>query len=81
MSKTMKRWTMDTIGRDHLAMTSAPIPEPAPGEILVEVAAVALNYRDKLVIETGMGLPLAFPFVPASDMAGRVQAIGAGATR
>ena len=28
-----------------------------------------------------MGLPLAFPFVPASDMAGIVTAIGAGVTR
>jgi len=81
MSRTMKRWTMDAIGRDHLAMTTAPIPEPAPGEILVKVAAASLNYRDKLMIETGMGLQLAFPFVPLSDMAGRVEAVGAGVTR
>jgi NADPH:quinone reductase-like Zn-dependent oxidoreductase len=81
MAETMKRWTMDAIGRDHLALTTAPIPDPAPGEILVRVAAASLNYRDKLVIETGMGLPLAFPFVPLSDMAGTVQAVGAGVTR
>ena len=81
MAETMKRWTMDAIGRDHLTLTEAPIPDPAPGEILVRVAAASLNYRDKLVIETGMGLPLAFPFVPLSDMAGTVQAVGAGVTR
>jgi len=81
MAETMKRWTMDAVGRDHLALTTAPVPEPAPGEILVRVAAVSLNYRDKLVIETGMGLPLAFPFVPTSDMAGVVRAVGAGAAR
>ena len=81
MAETMKRWTMDTLGRDHLAMATAPVPEPAPGQVLVKVSAVSLNYRDKLVIETGMGLPLAFPFVPASDMAGVAQAIGAGVTR
>jgi NADPH:quinone reductase-like Zn-dependent oxidoreductase len=81
MSKTMKRWTMDAIGRDHLAMTTAQIPEPAPGEILIKVAAASLNYRDKLMIETGMGVPVAFPFTPLSDMAGRVETVGVGVTR
>jgi NADPH:quinone reductase-like Zn-dependent oxidoreductase len=81
MAETMKRWTMAAISRDALALTTAPVPQPRPGEILVRVSAVALNYRDKLVIETVMGLPLAFPFVPASDMAGIVTAIGAGVTR
>jgi NADPH:quinone reductase-like Zn-dependent oxidoreductase len=42
---------------------------------------VSLNYRDKLVIETGMGLPIAFPFAPASDLAGEVVATGTGVTR
>ena len=81
MTETMRRWTMDAIGRERLALGTAPIPEPGTGEILVKVAAVSLNYRDKLVIETGMGLPLAFPFVPASDMAGSVEAVGGGVTR
>jgi NADPH:quinone reductase-like Zn-dependent oxidoreductase len=81
MPEAMQRWTMSAIGRDNLAIRTAPVPAPGPGEILVRVSAVALNYRDKLVIETGMGLPLAFPFVPASDMAGRVQAIGADVAR
>jgi NADPH:quinone reductase-like Zn-dependent oxidoreductase len=81
VTDTMRRWTMDAIGRDRLKLDTAPVPLPAAGEILVKVAAVSLNYRDKLVIETGMGLALQFPFVPASDMAGVVQAGGAGSTR
>jgi NADPH:quinone reductase-like Zn-dependent oxidoreductase len=40
-----------------------------------------LNYRDKLVVETGVGLPLPFPFVPASDMAGVVVGVGAAVSR
>ncbi|HEV2675184.1 MAG TPA: NAD(P)-dependent alcohol dehydrogenase [Aliidongia sp.] len=81
MGETMRRWTLKTIGRGSLAPEKVSIPEPGPGELLVKVSAVSLNYRDRLVMESGMGLPLAFPFVPASDMAGSVVAAGAGATR
>ncbi|APR78952.1 Alcohol dehydrogenase [Minicystis rosea] len=81
MGNTMKRWAMDGLGRDRLKLVEAQIPVPGPGEILVRVSAVSLNYRDKLVIEQGMGLPLQFPFTPASDMAGTVVALGAGASR
>jgi NADPH:quinone reductase-like Zn-dependent oxidoreductase len=73
---TMQLWTMSSVGKSSLRQETAPIPSPARGEILVEVAAVSLNYRDKLVVETGMGLPLKFPFVPASDMAGTVVQAG-----
>jgi NADPH:quinone reductase-like Zn-dependent oxidoreductase len=81
MTETMRRWEMSAPGRANLALAIVPIPDPQPGEVLVKVAAVALNYRDKLVIENGMGLPLAFPFTPASDLAGTVMALGEGVTR
>jgi NADPH:quinone reductase-like Zn-dependent oxidoreductase len=81
MAETMNRWTMDGVGRDRLKLATAPIPKPGRGEVLVKVSAVSLNYRDKLAIETGMGLPLVFPFTPASDMAGTVEAIGEGSRR
>ena len=51
------------------------------GEVRVRVNAVALNYRDKMVIEGTMPIPLSFPFTPASDMAGVVDSIGEGVTR
>ncbi|WP_158818314.1 NAD(P)-dependent alcohol dehydrogenase [Methylocapsa sp. S129] len=81
MTETMRRWTMDALGRDRLTLAATPVPQPAAGEILVKVSAVSLNYRDKMAIETGMGLALSFPFSPASDMAGIVEAVGGGATR
>ncbi len=81
MTDRMHRWEMDGIGRERLALRDVPIPVPQAGEVLVRVSAVSLNYRDKLVIENGMGLPLAFPFTPGSDLAGRVEAIGSGVTR
>ncbi|WP_026792345.1 zinc-dependent alcohol dehydrogenase family protein [Pleomorphomonas oryzae] len=81
MIGTMQRWEMDGIGRDKLVLRSVPIPDPGHGEVLVKVAAVSLNYRDKLMIDSGMGLPLAFPFTPGSDLSGVVQAVGDGVTR
>ncbi len=81
MSETMKRWSMETPGREQLKLETVGKPKPGPGEVLVRVTAASLNYRDKLVIETGFGLPLTFPFTPASDMAGVVEAAGEGARR
>lgn len=81
MTQTMKRWEMNEIGRDGLELRETPVPRPRPGEVLVKVAAVSLNYRDKLVIEGGMGLPLEFPFTPGSDFAGTVVALGENVSR
>lgn len=81
MAEMMQRWEMDAIGRERLELRERPIPSPGPNEVLVKVAAVALNYRDKMVAETGRGLPLAFPFTPGSDLAGAVVALGEGVTR
>lgn len=39
------------------------------------------DYRDKMVVETGRGLPLKFPLTPGSDLAGEVVALGEGASR
>jgi NADPH:quinone reductase-like Zn-dependent oxidoreductase len=81
MTNTMRRWEIDAIGRDRLALREAPMPVPGAHQVLVKVAAVALNHRDKMVIETGRGLPLAFPFTPGSDLCGEVTALGPGASR
>src|SRR5471032_2541873 len=64
MTMTMRRWELDGVGRDRLNLRGRPIPSPGRCEVLVKVAAVALNHRDKMVIESGRGLPLAFPFTP-----------------
>lgn len=69
MTETMQRWSMDALGRENLKLTQAPVLQPGPGEVRVRVNAVALNYRDKMVVEGTMPIPLSFPFTPASDMA------------
>ncbi len=76
-----RRWVIDRHGRGNLRIDRVPMPIPAPGEVRVKVAAVALNARDLMMIDHGMGLDLPFPFVPASDMAGSVEAVGDRVTR
>ncbi|AJP59848.1 hypothetical protein UC34_17160 [Pandoraea vervacti] len=77
----MQQWQMATLGEAALELATVDVPTPGPGEVLVRVKAVSLNYRDALMIDTGMGLPVSFPFVPGSDMAGEVVAVGADVTR
>ncbi|WP_065382848.1 NAD(P)-dependent alcohol dehydrogenase [Hyphomonas sp. ND6WE1B] len=81
MAEAMRRWELNGTGRDRLAIVQADIPSPRPGEVLVRVTAVALNYRDKLLIDDGMGLALSYPLTPGSDLAGRVVATGDGVSR
>lgn len=78
---TMKQWRLTAPGRQNLELVSVPLPTPATGEALVRVKAVSLNYRDKLLIEDGIGLPSERPITPASDLAGEVVATGAGARK
>lgn len=81
MAEIMRRWEMDGIGRDALQLREVDTPQPGPDEVLIKVAAASLNHRDKMVIETGRGLPLEFPFTPGSDLAGTVVAAGDSVTR
>lgn len=81
MSKWMQEWSTQTVGPHNLKRAERPVPEVGEQDILVRTLAVSLNYRDKLVLETGMGLDLAFPFVPASDMSGVVEAVGKSVRR
>jgi NADPH:quinone reductase-like Zn-dependent oxidoreductase len=71
---------MDAVGRDRLRLKETDVPKPGPGQVLVRVGAVSLNYRDLLVLDGKMGEGRAFPFTPASDFAGTVVDRGAGAT-
>lgn len=76
----MKTWHINHFGLDGLESTNQPAPEPGPGEVLVRWHAWSLNYRDLVIIE-GTYLPdLPLPFVPLSDAAGEVVAVGRGVT-
>ncbi|MEH2184499.1 zinc-dependent alcohol dehydrogenase family protein [Nostoc sp.] len=68
-------------GIDSLALVDRPEPKPAPGQVLIQVKATSLNYRDLLVIEGAYGAGQKYPLIPMSDGAGEVVALGEGVTR
>lgn len=68
-------------GPDFLAISERPTPAPGPGEVLVKVGAVSLNYRDLLIAKGGYrSRQKQADLVPLSDGAGTVAAIGPGVT-
>jgi NADPH2:quinone reductase len=57
-----------------LAYRSEPVPEPGPGEMLVEVHAAAVNPLDVANVAGMLGTPL--PVIPGGDFAGVVVSGG-----
>ena len=80
MTNTLRRWHITDFGRQHLHYAEGDIPQPGPGQVLVQVEAASLNYRDLMLVDNAYGLTPPLPFTPASDMAGTVLAVGAGVT-
>jgi propanol-preferring alcohol dehydrogenase len=68
------------IGTSPLVPGDLPVPEPAPGELLVRVRACATCRTDLHVIE-GELAPRKLPIVPGHQAVGTVEARGPGATR
>lgn len=68
-------------GVENLATTSVPRPIPGPGQVLVRIEAVALNFRDLLVISGLYNAKMPLPMVPVSDGAGHIVERGVGATK
>lgn len=64
-------------GSDALALVERPVPEPGPGEVVVRLHAAALNHRDLFLVRGARRLG-GGPFVPGSDGAGTVAAVGPG---
>jgi NADPH:quinone reductase-like Zn-dependent oxidoreductase len=68
-------------GIDALTLVDRPEPKPTAGQVLIQVKATSLNYRDLLVIEGAYGSGQKYPLIPLSDGAGEVVAVGDGVTR
>src|SRR3954454_10167943 len=61
-------------GPEVLEVQSRPTPQAASDEVLIEVAAAGVNFRD--VYERTGAYPVPTPFVLGAEAAGRVVAVG-----
>lgn len=78
----MRAWQLrGAFGLEHLALEEAAEPEPGPGEVVVRVRAVSLNYRDLMMIRGEYDPRQELPLVPCSDGVGEVISVGAGVRR
>ena len=71
----------ETKGIDSLMLTEREAPKAGPGQVLIRVHAVSLNYRDLLIAQGRYMRGLKLPLIPMSDGAGEVVETGAGVTR
>ncbi len=76
----MRAWQITNFGIDSLDFVEKPTPTPGPGEVLVGVRAVSLNYRDLMMVTGKYNPKLRLPRIPCSDGAGEVVAVGEGVT-
>ena len=77
----MHAWLCENpTGVDALHWTELPTPAPGPGEVLVEIKAASLNFPDLLIVQNKYQHKPALPFVPGSEYAGVVSAVGEGVT-
>ena len=75
----MHAWLCNNpVGIDALTWTELPTPQPGAGEVLVKIHAASLNFPDLLIVQNKYQIKPALPFVPGSEYAGVVEAVGQG---
>ena len=78
----MHAWLCENpTGIDALEWKELPTPAPKAGEVLIEIKAASLNFPDLLIVQNKYQMKPALPFVPGSEYAGVVQAVGEGVTQ
>jgi NADPH2:quinone reductase len=68
----------ETGGPQVLELAELPIPQPGPGQVLIRVEAVGVNFIE-IYFRKGV-YKAALPLVPGSEAAGTVEELGPGVT-
>ncbi len=75
----MHAWLCENpTGVDALTWHELPTPTPKAGDVLIEIKAASLNFPDLLIVQNKYQIKPPLPFVPGSEYAGIVQAVGEG---
>lgn len=73
----MHAWLCENpVGVDALTWKELPTPQPKASEVLIEIKASSLNFPDLLIVQNKYQMKPPLPFVPGSEYAGIVQAVG-----
>ena len=70
----------DPVGVDALTWKELPTPTPAKGQVLIRIQAASLNFPDLLIVQNKYQFKPELPFVPGSEYAGVIEAVGEGVT-
>lgn len=65
-------------GPEVLELTDLPKPSPGPGQVLIKVEAVGLNFADILYVAGEYLVRTRYPMIPGMEFAGVVEAVGEG---
>ncbi len=77
----MHAWLCENpIGVDALTWKSLTTPEPKAGEVRIRIEAASLNFPDLLIVQNKYQMKPPLPFVPGSEYAGVIEAVGEGVT-
>ena len=75
----MHAWLCENpIGVEALEWKELPTPMPKAGEVRVAIRAASLNFPDLLIVQNKYQMKPPLPFVPGSEYAGIVEAVGDG---
>jgi propanol-preferring alcohol dehydrogenase len=77
--KTMQAAVVEKFGQP-LAVREVPVPEPGPGQVLVEIIASGVCHTDLHAAEGDWPVKPTLPFIPGHEGAGVVVALGPGVT-
>lgn len=78
----MHAWLCENpVGVDALVWKELPTPTPGTGEVLIRIEAASLNFPDLLIVQNKYQFKPPLPFVPGSEYAGIVEAVGEGVTQ
>ncbi len=77
----MHAWLCENpTGVDALTWKELPTPSPAAGQVLLKIEAASLNFPDLLIVQNKYQMKPELPFVPGSEYAGTIEAVGEGVT-
>lgn len=77
----MHAWLCENpVGVEALTWKELPTPVPQAGQVLIRIEAASLNFPDLLIVQNKYQMKPDLPFVPGSEYAGVIEAVGEGVT-